>query len=177
MIKAEFGRIFMGPRHEAPLSYFSKDADADAIEWVERYIKLSSAVLPKCDIAIERLNLARRRTSPGNKAIEGAICLEALLGDNLTQELAYRLKLRTALFLATEINERREIAQGVSSFYDLRSKTVHGVENKQKDAQKHEACAKRGLELCARVLRAIVSLNKTFVPEDLELGGLPRREG
>jgi hypothetical protein len=50
-----------------------RDIGTDAIEWVKRYIDLAPEVRPHCDIAIERLNLARRRLSPGNKAIEGAI--------------------------------------------------------------------------------------------------------
>jgi hypothetical protein len=76
---AEFGRMRMTPRYEGPLGFFRLDIGTDAIEWVEQYIHLAPEVRPHCDIAIERLNLARRRYSPGNKAIEGAICLEALL--------------------------------------------------------------------------------------------------
>ncbi|MGC2223024.1 MAG: hypothetical protein WA624_11965 [Methylocella sp.] len=125
----------------------------------------------QCDIAIERLNLARRRLSPGNKAIEGAICLEALLCPDNNQEITYRLRLRSALLLSTGFDERCKISNDVKAFYNLRSSTVHGTTSESKTAQKDEACAARGLDICAQALRKIVNLNKKFVPEDWELSG------
>jgi hypothetical protein len=168
---AEFGRIHMMPRYEGPLAFFPIDIGTDAIEWVKRYIDLAPEVRPHCDIAIERLNLARRRLSPGNKAIEGAICLEALLAHDTKQEINYRLRLRSALLLSTELDERRNISKAVREFYILRSATVHGSTSASQTAQKDEGCATRGLDICAQALRKIVSLNKKFVPEDWELSG------
>jgi hypothetical protein len=167
---AESGiRVSYNSAHEGALNLFSHNVDTDAIEWVERYIRLAPEVRPRCDIAIERLNLARRRHSPENKAIEGAICLEALLGPDNNQEITYKLRLRSALFLSTEFDERCKISDEVKEFYRLRSTTVHGSTSESKTAQKDEACAARGLEICAQVLRKIVSLNKKFVPRDWEL--------
>ncbi len=175
---AESGqRVTYNSAHEGALNFLSRDVDKDAIEWVERYLHLADEVLPQCDasevssldIAIERLNLARRRHSPGNKAIEGAICLEALLAADTNQEIAHRLGLRSALLLSTELNKRHEISKAVTKFYKLRSDTVHGKTSKSKTDD--EACAKRGLDICAQVLRKIVSLNKKFVPRDWELSG------
>jgi Apea-like HEPN len=168
---AEFGLITTVPLYEGRPPFSTVDVDADAIEWVERYLSLASEVRPQCDVAIERLNLARRRYSSGDKAIEGAICLEALLGSGDNQEITYKLKLRAALLLSTDLNERREISNAVKDFYQLRSKTVHGISVKPKDIQKHDACAARGLDICAQVLRKLVRSNKTFVPEDWELSG------
>ena len=82
---AEFGRISNLRRYEGIEPFFPITVGTDAIEWVERYIHLAPEVRPQCDIAIERLNLARRRHSPGDKAIEGGICLEALLGPDTNQ--------------------------------------------------------------------------------------------
>jgi hypothetical protein len=168
---AEFGRMQMIPLYEGPLGFFPLDIGTDAIEWVERYLHLAPEVRPRCDIAIERLNLARRRHSPGNKAIEGAICLEALLGPDNNQEITYKLRLRSALLLSTEFDERCKISNDVKEFYRLRSTTVHGSTSESKTAQKDEACATRGMDICAQALRKIVSLNKKFVPEDWELSG------
>lgn len=168
---AEFGMMSMGPQFEGQPSFLAIDVDSEAIEWVERYLSLSASLRPRCDVAIERLNLARRRGSAGNRAIEGGICLEALLGDNTNQEIAYRLKLRAALLLSTDFSERREISKAVNEFYTLRSKTVHGNLYETRSNQKDASCAALGLDICARVLRKIVSLNEQFVPADWELAG------
>jgi hypothetical protein len=153
------------PANEVARTSYSHAVDTDAIKWVERYISLVPEVKARCDIAIERLNLARRRYSPGNKAIEGAICLEALLGDT-NQEISYKLRLRSALLLSTEFEERLKILDAVKRFYNLRSNTVHGKASKSKadDA----TCAARGLDICGQVLRKIVSLKKTFDSTDWE---------
>jgi hypothetical protein len=168
---AEVSLMWMTPLYEGRPAFLTVDVDADAIEWVERYLSLSFNVRPQCDVAIERLNLARRRYSSGNKAIEGSVCLEALLGSDSNQEITYKLRLRAALLLSTDLDERREISNAVKDFYKLRSATVHGASVQPKDTQKNDACAARGLDICAQVLRKIVSLNKPFVPEDLELSG------
>jgi Apea-like HEPN len=143
---------------------------------LETTIKAFTLVLPpdiktQCDIAIERLNLARRRLSIEDKTIDGAICLKALLGDGNKQEITYRLRLRAALLLSKDLKERREISKAVRDFYTLRSTAVHGDRSKLRDAEKNNACAAQGLDICARALRAIVSLEKEYVAEDWELSG------
>lgn len=166
---AEFGRMSMGPRYEGRPSWFPIEVDSDAIEWVTRYLRLAPDVRQHCDIAIERLNLARRRFSVGDKAIDGGICLEALLGDENSQEITYRLRLRSALLISNDPTERRIISNDVKKFYDLRSKAVHGFRIRQADLQKDEACAARGLDICAQALRLIVGLGKKYVAEEWEL--------
>jgi hypothetical protein len=170
LAKAEAFQMAIAPGSEGAFAAVAKNIDADAIAWVDRYLQLDSGVKRVCDIALERLNLARRRISPGNKAIEGAICLEALLGDDTPHELVYKLKLRAALLLETELEKRRAIQKSVGEFYSLRSHTVHGRVNKTGDAQL-QACADRGLEICARALRIIVQRNEKPVPSDWELIG------
>jgi hypothetical protein len=169
---AEYGQMWMSPIRESDVSIGRHPTDANqlAIDWVERYIDLESNLKRVCDVAIERLALARCRYYPGNKAIEGAICLEALLGDGGNQELTYRLRLRAALLLGKNLNERREISRAINDFYDLRSKTVHGRATSLDEAAEN-ACVKRGIEICADALRAIVKLNRKYIPQDWELSG------
>lgn len=152
------------------MPHFAEEIRPEAIEWVDRYLQLTPDVKRICDVALERLNLARRRTSPGNIAIEGAICLEALLSGEDSGDLTYKLKLRAALLLATDLEQRRAIQKTVGDFYKLRSRTVHGDVIKAGDAQLH-TCAAKGLEICARVLRKIVERNEKPVPSDWELMG------
>ena len=88
-----------------------------------------------------------------------------------TKLITYRLRLRSAFLLSSDLNGRREISNAVKEFYKLRSATVHGSLSNLKNTQKDEACAARGLDICAQALRKIVSPNKKFVPEDWELSG------
>jgi len=100
---ADYGQMWMTPIREADVrNSHPVDVNDEAVEWVERYIRLEPQVKRVCDVAIDRLALARRRHYAGNKAIEGAICLEALLGDDSSQELTYRLRLRAALLLGKD---------------------------------------------------------------------------
>jgi hypothetical protein len=170
---ADFGQMWMSPIRESDvgLSHPHEVSD-EALEWVERYIQLKPDVKRVCDVAIERLALARRRNYPGNKAIEGAICLEALLlGDGGNQELTYRLRLRAALLLGRNLVERREISYAIRDFYDLRSKTVHGASVLPNEEQRQNTVATRGISICADALRAIVKLNKKYIGEEWELSG------
>jgi hypothetical protein len=67
-------------------------------------------------VALDRLNLARRRRSTGDRAVDGGICLEALLGDDSPQELTYKLRLRAALLLGRTVDERQQIREDVRRF-------------------------------------------------------------
>lgn len=166
---AQYGYTWMDPTFDdGPGQVFPIQIDQDAMSLVEKYLRLKPELQKMCDVAIDRLNLGRRRQSPGNKAIEGAICLESLLGDADSQELTYKLKLRTALLLETTLEKRRQIKSAVGAFYSLRSKTVHG---RLKEDPAHIACAAEGLDICSRVLRKIVDLNEKPKPADWELTG------
>jgi hypothetical protein len=170
--RAEYGRMHSTPRYEGRKAFSSVDVDTAAIGWVETYLRLDPEVREACEVAIERLNLARRRLSPGNKAIDGAICLESLLlTDQENQELTYRLRLRAAMLLSSDLNERRQISNAVKDFYKLRSKTVHAAGSNPRDTGKYEEWAAQGLNICARVLREIISQNKQFDAETWELSG------
>lgn len=175
LVRSEFGRSWFGPRHDGTLPHFPTPVDEHSVEWVERYLALSPDLTSVCDVAIERLNLARRRTTSGNQAIEAGICLEALLGDKGGQELSYKLKLRAALFLAKDMAARQEIMKAVNDLYTLRSATVHGRLPKQgKESQYDGDIATRGIGICSDTLRKIVQMNKAFEPSEWELtGGVP----
>ena len=72
--------------------------DSDGIQFVERYFSIKGKLENKLAIASSRLNLARRRVAAGDKAIDGSICLEALLGTDrfdITYKRAYPVKAYT----------------------------------------------------------------------------------
>jgi hypothetical protein len=153
---AEQGRAHYSARSEGALaSVIPKQVDENAMNWVFRYLALEEAARRRLDIAIERLSIARRRRSLNDKAIEGAICLEALLLEkDARQELGYRLAVRGARLLGANFDERAAVRRGLTKFYGLRSTAVHGDlidENKRKDVLD-------GLEACTRILQRIVQL-------------------
>jgi len=118
--------------------------DNEAVDWVEKHLLLKANVRRRCDVALDRLNLARHRVSPGNKAIEGCICLEALLSDaDEKTEISYRLRLRSALLLISKIEERQEIRKDVGALRTLRSKTVHGVSRPCEAQRRYGLCKQR----------------------------------
>lgn len=144
----------------------------DMAEWIERYIRSSDAVRASLDVGLARLNIAIRRLSPGDKAIDGCICLESLFSKDLGGGgLRHGVALRTALLLGKSLDERRAIAKQVREFYDVRSKVVHG--SKDVKAQKSNAVVDHGLEYCREALRSILLSGELPQPDAWELTGGP----
>lgn len=168
---AEFGRAWMGSQHEGRLPDHPVHVTSEMTEWVERYLALPEVAMKVYRVPIQRLNLARRRYAPGDKAIDGSICLEALLSGKARGELTHRLSVRTALLLAQTLQDRIAIATRVRKFYSLRSQVVHGASPKEQ-AGNHQI-AEDGLALCASALRAMVLSGEVPNPEEWELSGGP----
>jgi hypothetical protein len=169
---ASVGLIWNGARFEGSLNRVpTRAVDEEVLDWVERYLHLSPEMCDVVDVAMDRLNLARRRTSLGDKAIDGAICLESLLGDGTSQELSYRLKLRAALLLGKAVEERKAIRDAVRKFYTLRSNVVHGRAMAEKNNSADGATVAKGLEICGLALQAIVKMNRKPIPSEWELSG------
>lgn len=172
---AEFGHIWMGARFEGSLSQAPPlNVNGEALAWVDQYLWMDELLRRSVDVALDRLNLARRRRSPGDQAIDSGICLEALLGDDNPQELTYKLRLRAALLLGTTLAERQEIRKAVHDLYNLRSKVVHGRARRPEDRSADARCASRGLEICTQAVRAIVQRNARLDFAEWELTGGPR---
>lgn len=174
LARAEFGLIWMGAQYEGSPAHGQVAVDDEALSWINRYLTMDKALRDWVVVAVDRLNLAKRRRTPGDKAIDGSICLEALLGDDSPQELSFKLQLRAALLLGKDLSERQEIRAAVREFYGLRSKVVHGRVRPTTDKPRDTACVKRGLELCVLAIRKIVSENLRPDFAALELtGGVP----
>lgn len=157
---AEFTNMWTEASFEGSLRSFRPlKVDDNAIAWTERYLNMDEQSRRIVGVALDRLNLARRRRSAGDRAVDGGICLEALLGDDSPQELSYKLRLRAALLLGRTVDERQQIREDVRRFYDLRSKVVHGRVRTAKDASRDEKVASRGLEICTQAVRVIVQRN------------------
>ena len=171
LVSAEHGRSWMSSRHEGRLPTHPVNVTDEMLDWVESYVSLPPDVAKACEVAIARLNLARRRIAPGDKAIDGCVCLEALLSGRSRGELTHRLSVRAAILLGRSLDDRKKIAEDSRKFYALRSDVVHGSSGK-KDAVNHDI-AGEGLLLCLAVLRSVVTSAQVPEPELWELTGGP----
>ena len=71
---AAFGMVWMSARFEGSLSQAPPlKVDDEALAWAERYLRMDAPLRRSVDVALDRLNLARRRRSPGNQAIDSGI--------------------------------------------------------------------------------------------------------
>lgn len=168
---AEYSRSWMRSFDEGQVPSFGMHVTHAGLDWVEKYLQLPADVANACDVPIARLSLANRRVSAGDKAIDGSICLEALLSGRSRGELTHRLSVRLALLLGRSLEERQQIARKARDFYQLRSNVVHGSSPK-KEAASHEI-ARHGISLCLAALRAIVTRAQVPDPELWELTGGP----
>jgi hypothetical protein len=168
---AEYGRSWMTSLHEGRLPNHPANVTDEMLDWVEKYLQLPPAVANACDVSIARLNLARRRVAPGDKAIDGSVCLEALLSGRSRGELTHKVSVRTALLLGRTLLERQEIAEKVRKFYGLRSDVVHGGASKKEAANRE--IAEEGLSLCVAALRNVVASGQEPAPDLWELTGGP----
>lgn len=156
------------PGQDAAAPWYPEEVTPEHQPTLDRLYALTGSFSKVFDIALRRINLGRRRVSPGDTAIDAAIALEALLGDpNSSADMTYKLRLRCALFLAETLDGRRAISEEVKALYALRSKVAHGGEPKE-GAQ---AVAARGVQIVREVLHKL--LEHSVMPEwaEWELAG------
>jgi hypothetical protein len=168
---AHFGRMWMSSFFDGPIhSAQSFPMDVEKLAKVGAYLKIKAPSSKACDIAAERLILARRRRSIANKAIEAAICLEALLlGESPNTEMTYRMGLRAALLLDKDPEKRLQIRKTVRKFYRIRGKVVHGGD--AEDDATNRKIVNDGVDLCAQTLAAITAFGELPDWEAWELAG------
>jgi hypothetical protein len=79
------------------------------------------------DVVRRRFNLAQERELNEDRVIDYVICLEALFSEPEEKtEIAYRLGLRAAKFLADHPDSRRALHNFFKESYNVRSAIVHG---------------------------------------------------
>jgi hypothetical protein len=168
---AGFGMTWLSSRHEGRHSSYPTEMNDEMIQWVDKYLSLPLDVAAACDVPLARLNLARRRLSSFDKAIDGGVCLEALLSGKARGELTHRLSVRTALLLGAGLSDRLAIAEKIRKFYQLRSEAVHGSIDKKPEL--NLKITDDGLKLCLFALQAVIKSRRVPQPEVWELTGGP----
>lgn len=135
---------------------------------VKSYLSLSGDLKNSLLLSIKRLNMAQRRNSMENKAIDLGIALEILLlKDRGKHELiAFPFRLRGAWFLGEDIKRRRVIYDLLQAIYDCRSSAVHSGKLKKvkykidgKDVQLTKLF-EEGFNLCAELITKIIKERK-----------------
>lgn len=177
LTNALFGRITTGPAYEGSVTLaFAQEVSAEHVAIANDFINLPAKMRSDYSIALDRLNLAKRRPKPGDKAIDGSICLEALLGDSgANQEMTHKIAIRAANLLEQSKDEKLKLISDVKAFYRLRSATVHGGRPNGKLSEAN-AIAINGLKICGRVARRLVKIGVPPNRQLLDLGHWPANE-
>jgi hypothetical protein len=89
---------------------------------------LESLISPDCPYPELHmaLELFGRNEGLDNEVLNLFTALEGLLTNDSTSELTYRLSMRVASLLGEDDESRKRVFNEMKSFYDLRSKIVHG---------------------------------------------------
>lgn len=76
--------------------------------------------------AIGRYQLSHQKYRWADKIIDLTIALEAALAGKQSSEITFRLQVRAGALLATDADPANALFEDIKSFYDLRSRFVHG---------------------------------------------------
>lgn len=114
-------------------------------------------LLPTLSISARRLISSMLKQGSGDKAIDIAIALESLLTPDSSTELNFRICLRGALLLESEVGLRKEMRENLARLYKLRSQMVHtGTHKDQYGDKSASQIADLGLEVGCRLVRKLV---------------------
>ena len=160
----EAGTAFTWRMREGMSAFQGTMIGPEAAKIMEERRSLDERSLAIIDLALGRLNLAMRRLSSGDKAIDASICLEALLC-SASEDSSFTsvLKNRAAELLGGTYLEQRSISKAVAALYILRGKTVHGRLSRGGRKPTPEDVVATGLPVCARLIRAL--LQRGSIPE------------
>lgn len=74
-------------------------------------------------VCIDRLSIAMRRSSVGDKALELSIALESVMADSF--ELGFKISTRGAKLYSNEPEQRVRTKKIINALYQIRSRFVH----------------------------------------------------
>lgn len=104
---------------------------------LKKFITLDRKFKDKLSVSIENFNGYSSASTNVERAISLRTCLESIfLDDGNKEQLRYRLGLRGALFLGSNLEEKKKIMKILKDTYDITSSAVH--EGKLSDKQKRK---------------------------------------
>lgn len=134
---------------------------------ISDFQRMNTQAKLKVRVALERFNLALRRGSLGDRAIDLSIALESLVGGNEPSEVTHKVTTRTARLLGSDLTQRSRIRDIVKATYTYRSAMVHNGQQPTKAKmileEKTEAkeILKQACVVCADLIKTILRLGDT----------------
>ena len=116
-------------------------------------------------IVIDRINIAALRAQTYDSLIDLIIALEAVYGDG-KEAIAYKIKMRCALYIESDLERRQEVIRIIRAAYNGRSAIVHG----NKGASELET-----LQPTVQQLLTIVQITLMRIVQDVNSGKTPLR--
>lgn len=141
------------------------DSEETIRDLVQAYFRLSPSVREKLKTPLTRLNLALRRSSPVDTAIELRIALESLLAQDLDANapISYTVRLRGSHLGADKLEERLELYETLGKVYRICSQAVHQGGFSKKDEKKASDILAVGAEICGSLIGRIIEQGR--IPE------------
>jgi hypothetical protein len=113
--------IEVQPTSFKPLGEFNATTARDVLS---AYFGLEARLRKRVKNAVERLNIAMRRSAPGDQSLDACMALESILAD-APGENTFKVSLRAARLAATDFQARYRIRGIIGATYALRSRVVH----------------------------------------------------
>ncbi|HVW73282.1 MAG TPA: hypothetical protein VHC39_06560 [Rhizomicrobium sp.] len=168
------GRSYYGGLHEIrPRFYRDEPINPETVKsFIDQYLNLKQPVRDLVNIANSRINQALRRRMAGDKTLDAAIGIEALLGVQEDRgEITDRLARRTALVIGGCLERRKQNREIIRDFYALRSALVHTGRAPSIKKKLPETVAEQGIATAIEAVKAIVSLGEMPPWDEWELIG------
>jgi len=115
-------RRFWGPPYA-----LNKPEEVKFRDFWQRFNKVDLGRPAPLSVAVRRFNYAYERDKLEDKLVDYMVAFEALFfKEGEVGEFRHKLSIRVARFLTQQYNQRKQIAERMSDFYDKRSAIVHG---------------------------------------------------
>ena len=114
-----------GEISNAPATLFTETQVREGVNIYMKLISLPQDVQQGLQIPIDRWMKSMTQQNPVNKMIDLGIALESLYLGGISEELAFRFRLRASLYLGDVLERRTQLNEEFKEIYNQRSKAVH----------------------------------------------------
>lgn len=141
-----------------------------AFSILKNYLNLPKNFKSRILIALNRLNLAMRRSTVGDIAVELSVALESLLLANEKGDNRFKVSLRSAIAFSENLSERLQCRKTIREMYDIRSKLVHDGKDSKHD-QDAKKCVEEAIIYSATIIKNLIKNGEPSNWSELELSG------
>jgi hypothetical protein len=164
----QFGIVRQGIELQPTMYSAPAEVTADRMAGVfSAYRKLGKSDLERINLALERLVRSRCQYVTGNRAIDLAIALEVLFMNADRDEHSYKISLRAARLLHSDVSARQRVFLEVRRLYEMRSTMVHTGSSKVEYSVGDTKVSS------SDIVEAVDSVCTEAIRTFLRLGGIP----